>query len=453
MSYASTEPDAPPSRGGSALSVFLRAPFAARTWREALYCLVAGALGVVGIGYLYVGVGGGLLLSLTVVGIPILAAVVAGGRAWGALYRALGGTLLGSRTTAPPPLHTKPGVLGFIGSWLTDRAGWRGLAFVLVKGIVGPVLGYLALVFSAMSVFTAISPIPWVLVHPTNIDEYGNERHSMFQFGSVYFDTWPKMLAASAVGVVACFLAPWPIRAIGALDRFLISALLGPTARDTRVHELETTRAAAVEDASATLARLERDLHDGTQARLVTIAMALGRAEDRIAHGGDAAPLIEDARTSAKEGLAELRELVRGIHPPALDLGLAPALETLAARSPVRVDLDVALATRPSRGTETIAYFSAAELLTNVVKHAGTGHASLTVRDDGATLVLTVRDDGAGGADPATGTGLAGLASRAATVDGSVDVSSPSGGPTVVTVTLPHAAPEALSGPAFRGRP
>lgn len=147
--------------------------------------------------------------------------------------------------------------------------------------------------------------------------------------------------------------------------------------------------------------------------------------------------MVSDAHATAKEALRELREVVRGIHPPALDLGLGAALETLASRSPVPVDCTVHLATRPSPGIEAIAYFSVAELLTNVAKHANASRVWLDVRDAGTVLTITVRDNGIGGADTIGGTGLTGLRSRAETVDGQLDVTSPIGGPTVVTIALP----------------
>ena len=427
----------PMGKSGTVQSTILRAPFEAKTWLEIAYVLVALVLGPAGIVYLFFGLGGGLLLAVTVVGIPLLAAVVAGGRVWGYLYRGLAKALLRTHIDAPPRFRPAPGVFGFAKAGITDRVGWRALAFVLVKGLLGPVLGYLALTFLAMAVFTAISPIPWLVFHPTNVDANGVEHHSLAQFGNFYIETWPRVIGLSLIGIAAVFLAPWPIRGIAELDRYLVRTLLGPTDRDRRVAQLEQSRTAAVEDSAATLRRVERDLHDGTQARLVSMAMALGRAEERLAAGGDATDLVHDAHATAKDALRELRDVVRGIHPPALDIGLGPALETLAARSAVPVELTVEVTTRPSPGVETIAYFAVAELLTNVAKHANARQAWVDVRDVRGNIVVTVRDDGIGGANPAVGSGLTGLRGRASTVDGSLAVVSPAGGPTVVTMTLP----------------
>ncbi|MBJ8341630.1 sensor domain-containing protein [Antrihabitans sp. YC3-6] len=431
------EANAAVGKTGRVPTTLLRAPIDAQTWRDAAYVLLGTFLGPVGIAYLYAGFGAGLLLTVVLVGIPLLAAVVVGSRIFGHIYRGLAMGLLRTDVEAPLEFRSRPGLLGFVRSGLTDRDGWRAVVFVLVKSVLGPVLGYLVLTFAAMSAFVAISPIPWWLFHPVNIDSAGVERHSIVQFGDVYFETWPQMLAFSALGFVCVFIAPWPIRAVASLDRHLVQALLGKTKGDARVEQLEHARTTVVEDSAATLRRVERDLHDGTQARLVTMAMALGRAEEKLATGGEATALVSDAHATAKEALRELREVVRGIHPPALDLGLGAALETLASRSPVPVDCTVHLATRPSPGIEAIAYFSVAELLTNVAKHANATKIWLDIRDVGTLLTITVRDNGIGGADPIGGTGLAGLRSRAETVDGHLDVTSPIGGPTVVTIALP----------------
>jgi signal transduction histidine kinase len=216
-----------------------------------------------------------------------------------------------------------------------------------------------------------------------------------------------------------------------------------------RVRELEQSRAHLVEDSAARLRRIERDLHDGAQAQMVAVAMKLGLAREKLggAIDGTAPPdlervleLLDAAHRGAKQAIAELRDLARGIHPSVLDHGLGTALSTLAARSDVPVELVVDLPERPSAAIDTIAYFCAAELLTNVSKHSGARHATLeAIRADGL-LRVRVSDDGSGGARLAASGGLAGLAERIRTVDGRLDVSSPPGGPTVVTVELPSRA-------------
>jgi signal transduction histidine kinase len=271
--------------------------------------------------------------------------------------------------------------------------------------------------------------------------------------GGVRIATWPGALGISLLGVVVLLAAPWAVRAVVLADRWLIRRLLTGRPLSERVRELQASRAQAVDDTAALLRRVERDLHDGAQARLVAVAMQLGLAREKLAadgpdggaSGGTADPdrldqareLVDAAHRGAKEALTELRDLARGIHPPALDHGLAEALATLAARSAVPATLTADVPVRPTPAIETIAYFCAAELLANVAKHSGADRAAIGVTTDGAALRLSVTDDGAGGAVLRPGGGLAGLAQRVAVVDGTLAVSSPDGGPTVVTVDLP----------------
>jgi signal transduction histidine kinase len=205
-----------------------------------------------------------------------------------------------------------------------------------------------------------------------------------------------------------------------------------------RVRELEQTRAFAVRDAAEALRRIERDLHDGAQARLVALAMNLGAAKEQLEETGadpHTRDLVVNAHRDAKAALVELRDLARGIHPPILDSGLDAALDTLAAHAPVPVDLTVSLAGRPTAAVETIAYFCIAELLTNVAKHSRAAQAAVDVTQREEKLRIQVTDHGQGGVLPRGG--LAGLAERVRTVDGHLHIDSPAGGPTVVTVELP----------------
>ena len=225
-------------------------------------------------------------------------------------------------------------------------------------------------------------------------------------------------------------------------DRWLIRNLLGPGRLTQRVRDLEQTRAQAVDDSAALLRRLERDLHDGAQIRLATLAMNLGMAREKLPADADpdVRELVDAAHQGAKDALVELRNLARGIHPPALDNGLADALATLAAGSAVPVELITSLPRRPAPAIETIAYFCAAELLANAAKHSHADRVAVELTEREAALVLRVSDDGTGGANPARGSGLSGLAQRVRTVDGRMEVVSPPGGPTQVTVTLPMRA-------------
>jgi signal transduction histidine kinase len=216
-----------------------------------------------------------------------------------------------------------------------------------------------------------------------------------------------------------------------------------------RVRELEQSRAHLVDDSAATLRRIERDLHDGAQAQMVAVTMKLGLATKKLGGMTDGTgqtdldrvlELVVAAHRGAKEAISELRDLARGIHPPVLDQGLGIALTTLAARSDVPVDLVLDLPQRPSAAIETIAYFCAAELLTNVTKHSDARHATLEAVHAPGLLRLRVSDDGCGGARIEARGGLAGLTERVRTVDGRLQISSPPGGPTAVTVELPSHA-------------
>ncbi|UGT40792.1 sensor domain-containing protein [Nocardia yamanashiensis] len=439
----------PAERTAVVAKAMLTAPFRARTWKEFAYLVCTFVLGGMAAAYLFLGWGGGLYLSIFLIGIPVVALVLLGGRVWGTVYRGLARTLLGRAVAAPPPFRST-GLIGFFKSAFTDRTAWRALVFLATQVLIALFTGYVVLMAMLVAAFTALSPIAWAIGYPSQVDADGVEHHALAQFGDVFIDTWPKVIAFSLLGWITLWLMPWVVRAVCLVQGWLTATLLGPTNRDLQITELRESRRAAVDDSAATLRRLERDLHDGTQARLVTIAMALGRAEERLAAGGDARDLIADARASSKEALTELRELVRGIHPPALELGLEPALETLAARCSIPVELRVFLPHRPSPAIEAIAYFSVAELLTNVVKHAGANRIWVSVLPTGAgSLAVSVRDNGHGGAlQPVAGTretvvagGLSGLAARARSVDGYLLVDSPAGGPTVVTMTLPIAGP------------
>jgi signal transduction histidine kinase len=225
----------------------------------------------------------------------------------------------------------------------------------------------------------------------------------------------------------------------------LAAALLGPTSTAVltdRVETLTATRAATVDAAAAELRRIERDLHDGAQARLVAMAMSLGVAEDVIdADPAGAKVLVAEARAGVGAALTELRDLVRGVHPPVLaDRGLAAAVEALVLDTAFPADLDLRLDRRLTAPVEAAAYFAVAEALANAGRHSGADRIHVTVTDTGAALRITVRDDGHGGADPARGTGLLGIRRRLSAFDGELRLSSPPGGPTVLDMELPCAS-------------
>ena len=241
----------------------------------------------------------------------------------------------------------------------------------------------------------------------------------------------------SAAAVLA-FLGLQGLLTVGRMDRALAARFLTPSDRvayERRIAELSTARAEVVVAVDAERRRIERDLHDGVQQRLVALGMVLGRA--RRAQPDRIPDLLRQAHEEAADALAELREVSWRVFPAALDAGGLPAaLETVADRSPVRVRLDVDLGDRPVSTVETVAYFVVCEAVTNAVKHAGAAAIDVAVRRDGGDLHIHVTDDGAGGADPAGG-GLTGLARRVSALDGHFTVASPAGGPTRVTAVLP----------------
>ena len=242
-------------------------------------------------------------------------------------------------------------------------------------------------------------------------------------------------------GILLLAAAPWLTAAVAALDAAAAQALLGPSRAEElehRVEHLTQTRTGAVDAADAERRRLERDLHDGTQQRLVALAMNLGLARVQADTAEQAHQALAEAHEDAKAALAELRDLIRGLHPAVLeDRGLDAALSGVAARLPIPVRVTVDLPRRPPPTIEAVAYFVVSEGLTNITKHAQASQAEVVVQRAGDRLHIIVSDDGVGGADPAYGTGLAGLAKRAASVDGTFEIVSPPGGPTLITVDLP----------------
>jgi signal transduction histidine kinase len=412
------------------VSRLARAPITARTWRELSYTVSSAPLGVAGAGYVALALYGGALLSLTVIGFPVVVLLLTGARWLSGLHRPLARTLLGVSVDDPARPQRVPGLIGWVRAGLRDVVAWRSVAFLLLRLPVVVLAVAVVLAFWFQGLVAVASPALW----QANLDR---------PFPG-FFDTWPWPLLLMALGVVALLVGPWVLHLVLRLDALLITWLLGPSELIERVHTLERTRASAVDDAATTLRRIERDLHDGAQARLVGIGMTLTLLRETLKQPElDRARLVEltdTARQSAKAAIVELRTLVRGIHPPALDAGLEQALATLAAQAALPVRLRVDLASRPSQAIESIIYFCAAELLTNIAHHSGARAATVQVAQVGCRLRLTVTDNGNGGALVGAGSGLAGLTARTATVDGSLTVSSPPGGPTVITVDLPARA-------------
>jgi signal transduction histidine kinase len=249
----------------------------------------------------------------------------------------------------------------------------------------------------------------------------------------------------TGIGVACLLVAPWTAAGVRWLDERAALALLGPSraeALERRVEDLAESRAGVVDAADAERRRIERDLHDGVQPRLVSLAMNLGLARETLTGlPDDAMRVIAEAHEEAKDALTELRNVVRGLHPAVLDdRGLDAALSGIAARSPLPVRLRVDVPERPSPTVEAVAYFVVSEALTNAARHAAASRVELVAERRGDVLYVTVTDDGAGGADPTRGTGLTGLRQRVRSVDGTFRITSPPGGPTVISVELPCAS-------------
>jgi signal transduction histidine kinase len=321
------------------------------------------------------------------------------------------------------------------------RATWRQLGYHV---LAGPALAVGAItvmaVWLAGVLYTLVYLYAWTLPAGTLLRRGQSEQlpGHLPPFSYIPMDVY-----LTGCGIALLAAAPWLTAAVGALDARAARALLGPSRAEEleyRVQRLAQTRAGVVDAADAERRRLERDLHDGTQQRLVSLAMRLGMARAEHPDATQANQVIAEAHEEAKAALLELRHLVRGLHPAVLeDRGLDAALSGVAARLPIPVRLTVDVPRRPPPTIEAVAYFVVSEGLTNITKHAQASQAEVFVQRADNRLHIIVSDDGVGGADPAGGTGLAGLAKRAASVDGTFEIVSPPGGPTLLTVDLPCA--------------
>ncbi|MGW0753086.1 sensor histidine kinase [Streptomyces sp. NPDC002587] len=369
----------------------VRAVFSAVTWKEIAHLVSNLPLAIIGFVYAVVMVTGTGVLSVTAVGLPLLACGLYLSRQLGRLDRARARALLGVRVDEPTPIPGPRRAGGFF-PWLwtsiKDPVGWRTVLYQLVR-------------------------LPWGLLTFTVAL-------------SGLFVLWPVL--------------PYVVRMLANADRAMVRGLLSPSDElERRIAELESDRGVVVDTAAADLRRIERDLHDGAQARLVALAMGLGLAKEKLLEDPEgAAAMVDEAHGEVKLALQELRDLARGIHPAVLtDRGLDAALSSVAARCVVPVKVAVDLPARPAEAIEGIAYFVVSELLQNVSKHARAQGASVEVWRAGPRLLIRVSDDGRGGAGTSGGSGLAGLAERLGAVDGVLVVRSPEGEGTVVTAELP----------------
>lgn len=408
-----------PVRPGLVAAAILRGPFSARTWQATaslavsvlagacFFPLIAAALIVSG------------LAGIPAAGKPVSAFA---GRMSAQMARFDGWRVrrLGGQDIGPDP------------PWSSPVPPLRLAGYQLARFPVAAALAFLAYVWWYNAVVLLLLPVSSGPGLPVVI--------SRWRLAEVVL-TPGGVALGFALGIVLVLGGIQVLRAAAAVDAGLARALLGPSRHSAEIARLSHTRALAVQAAESERRRIERDLHDGFQPRLVSLAAQLGLAIARFDRDPAAArPLLGQAHEQAKTALADLRGVIRGIHPPVLDeRGLDAALSGLVAGCPVPVRVDLSLARRPDPTREAIAYFVAAEAITNITRHSGAGKASVTITDTGGPLAIVAEDDGQGGAAARPGGGLAGLGARVAAIDGTLTITSPPGGPTRIEAMLPCA--------------
>ncbi|MGC4986157.1 MULTISPECIES: sensor histidine kinase [unclassified Streptomyces] len=416
----------------------LRAPFEARSLREFGYVLLGLPLGILMFTFAVTMVSLGAGLLVTFLGVPVLAAALAGCRGLGSLERARARGLLGVEVAEPEPLRTKKqGAMAWMGAVLKSGTSWRHLLYAVVQ-FPWSVFSFVVAVNFWVYGWALLTYPLWFWVFPMyggqdGLQLYGDTTHS------VYLDNPFEIAVTALVGLLFTMATPWIVRALTSVDGLMVRGLLGPSRLATRVVELESDRGVVVDTAAADLRRIERDLHDGAQARLVALAMDLGLAKEKLAEDPEAAArMVDEAHGEVKTALQELRDLARGIHPAVLtDRGLDAALSAVSSRCTVPVRVEVDLAARPAPAIEGIAYFTVSELLQNISKHSRATRATVDVWRVENRLMIQVGDNGVGGAAVTEGSGLAGLTERLDAVDGILVVDSPPAGPTLITAELP----------------
>ncbi|MEV8032842.1 sensor domain-containing protein [Streptomyces sp. NPDC086182] len=416
----------------------LRTPIEARSWREFGYVMLGLPLGIIMFTFAVTMVSLGAGLLITFLGIPVLAAALAGCRGFGSLERARARGLLGVEVAEPEPLRMKKhGAMAWMGAVLKSGTSWRHLLYAVIQFPWSVFSFVVALNFWAYGWALLTYPL-WFWIFPMyggqdGLQLYGDGTHS------IYLDNPFEITVTALVGLLFTMATPWIVRALTSVDRLMVHGLLGPSRLATRVVELESDRGVVVDTAAADLRRIERDLHDGAQARLVALAMDLGLAKEKLSEDPEAAArMVDEAHGEVKTALQELRDLARGIHPAVLtDRGLDAALSAVASRCTVPVQVEVDLPARPAPAIEGIAYFTVSELLQNISKHSRATRATVDVWRVENRLMIQVGDNGVGGAGVSEGSGLAGLTERLDAVDGILVVDSPVAGPTRITAELP----------------
>jgi signal transduction histidine kinase len=424
---------APATRSvAGALLRALRPLVAARTWLAFIHVLAGVVTGAFALPMVLAGTALGIAtVWLFLIGLQVLVAMLWLSLRFAQAERARFAVTLGEHIPAPPvDLSSGAGAWRRMRRMLATRATLRQYGYAVIRlplsvlesGLVVGIWSFAVAMLGLPLFGRLMMQVDW------HIDAWVPGR------------PW-EMAATSVLGLAVLIVAPYLTRGVAAMDTAIARYLIGPGGsadQTVRIGELERSRARVVDSAETERRRIERDLHDGAQQRLVSLAMNLGRAKARFEDDPQAAKaIIDQAHTDAKKALADLRNLVRGVHPPVLaDRGLDAAISGLAALCPVPVGVRADIAARPSASVEAIAYFVVAEALTNVAKHAFATRAEVKVSRHGDVLRVTISDDGIGGANP-HGQGLSGLADRVSGVDGRLSVRSPAGGPTVIEVELP----------------
>ncbi|CAL9486886.1 sensor histidine kinase [Streptomyces sp. enrichment culture] len=381
-------------------------------WRSLAYLTTGVACGAVTVSALLVLLVAGVVSLVVLIGAPILLTVALSGVAVTRFERRRLRLVDLDPVPDPHRAPAAPGLKAWVRTRLRESATWRELGFTVVSATA---LWWVDLLVLA---FALANPVLLIL---TPVDDPG---------------AWP----VAVVGVILLAAAPYTITAWAGARAAVTRLMLAP--RDDELGreltDVRASRARLVDAFDAERRRIERDLHDGAQQRLVSLNVMLGLTALDAEPGSPVATRLAEAQEQVTLAVEELRELSRGVHPKALtDQGLAAAVENLAARSSLPVTVDIRLPHRLPLPVETAAYFAVAEALTNAVKHSGASGVEVQARLHTDVLTLSVRDDGTGGADPSAGTGLVGLADRIAAADGRFRVSSPQGGPTLLHVELP----------------
>ena len=404
-----------------------------RTWAELAYTVTDPLAAVVGFAFVTAACSLGAPFAVAAAGIPVTAGLACT-RRLAAAERLRARTLLSLHLPRlPSPPDRESGYFGWVRPALADAAGWRAVAYLILH-LPCSLLVFSVAVASWGGAFGCLASPVWLALT-------GNPL------------PMPGMIVLLAVGTILLVTAPWAVHGAVTVSKLLLTLTLDrrhtldrpaldQPADWQRLRQLELARGHAIENSAETLRRIERDLHDGAQARLVAMTMRLSVMREQLASargpGADATrELLHAVHRDATLAMVEMRNVVRDIRPPALDGGLGAAIDSLAAHSPVPVELRVSITERPSPGIETIAYCCTAELLANICKHSHADYACIEIAQQDQVLLLQVTDDGVGGARAEAEGGLATLADRVRSVDGTLSVHSPPGGPTRVTAVLP----------------